>query len=189
MSPQNPDTIHRRQLLTAAATMGVAPWLLSACAATSDAARASATGQSVATRSTTKRRLGPLVGVECSRPAYRSRRSYPRLRPLLAKAAVPSHNAARPLAASLYRRKRRAKRRRTCHEPAVAVNAQKRANTKSTPATVVSAGPSAVNANQARSAAPATEGAFMMTAAAQIHPGRAKEAALRIRCSAWLLTS
>jgi hypothetical protein len=29
----------------------------------------------------------------------------------------------------------------------------------------------------------------MMTAAAQIHPGRAKEAALRIRCSACLLTS
>jgi hypothetical protein len=29
----------------------------------------------------------------------------------------------------------------------------------------------------------------MMTAAAQIHPGRANEAALRIRCSAWLLTS
>jgi hypothetical protein len=69
------------------------------------------------------------------------------------------------------------------------MKAQKRANTKSTPATVVSAGPSAVNANQARSAAPATEGAFMMTAAAQIHPGRAREAALRILCSAWLLTS
>ena len=91
--------------------------------------------------------------------------------------------------ATLYRLKRRAKRRRTCHESAVTINVQKIANTKSTPATVVSAGPSAVNANQARSAAPATEGAFMMTAAAQIHPGRAKEAALRIRCSAWLLTS
>jgi hypothetical protein len=91
--------------------------------------------------------------------------------------------------AALYRPKRRAKRRRTCHESAVTMRAQKRAKTKSTPATVVSAGPSAVYANQARSAAPATEGAFMMTAAAQIHPGRAKEAALRIRCSACLLTS
>jgi hypothetical protein len=69
------------------------------------------------------------------------------------------------------------------------MKAQKRANAKSMPATVASAGPSAENANQARTAAPVTEGAFMMTAAAQIHPGRAKEAALRIWCSAWLLTS
>lgn len=29
--------IHRRQLLTTAATLGVAPWLLSACGGTSDA--------------------------------------------------------------------------------------------------------------------------------------------------------
>ena len=69
------------------------------------------------------------------------------------------------------------------------MKAQKRANTKSTPATVLSAGPSAVNANQARIAAPATDGASTTTAAAQSHPGCAKEAAQRIRCSACLLTS
>jgi Aldo/keto reductase family len=60
MSPHYVDKIHRRQLLTAAATLGVAPWLLSARAGTSDAARASGTPQALAAKSTTRRRLGPL---------------------------------------------------------------------------------------------------------------------------------
>jgi aryl-alcohol dehydrogenase-like predicted oxidoreductase len=57
--------IHRRQLLTAAAALGAAPWLLSACGGTSDAPGApvagSAPGQgSVAgARSAARRRLGP----------------------------------------------------------------------------------------------------------------------------------
>jgi aryl-alcohol dehydrogenase-like predicted oxidoreductase len=59
------DRIHRRQLLTAAATLGVAPWLLSACAGASDASAApaagSAPGQGSAPGpgSATRRRLGP----------------------------------------------------------------------------------------------------------------------------------
>ena len=60
MRPYQADNIHRRQLLTAAATLGVAPWLLSACAGTSGASRASARGEDLAARSTTRRRLGPL---------------------------------------------------------------------------------------------------------------------------------
>ena len=57
--------IHRRQLLTAAAAVGVAPWLLSGCAGTSDApgapAAGAATGQAAASGagSATRRRLGP----------------------------------------------------------------------------------------------------------------------------------
>jgi aryl-alcohol dehydrogenase-like predicted oxidoreductase len=54
------EKIRRRQLLTAAATLGVAPWMLSACAGISDSARVSARGQASATGSTTRRRLGPL---------------------------------------------------------------------------------------------------------------------------------
>jgi len=84
--------------------------------------------------------------------------------------------------------KRRENRRRTCHASAVATTTQNKASAKSTPATAVSGCSSEVNANQANTAAAATEGAFMMTAAAQIHPGRASEAALRIRCSACRLT-
>lgn len=60
MSPHPVEKIQRRQLLTAAATLGVAPWLLSACAGTPDAARASATGHALAPGSSTRRRLGPL---------------------------------------------------------------------------------------------------------------------------------
>ena len=56
----NPQPIHRRQLLTAAATVGVAPWLLSACAAPSASVRGNGPGQGSATASATRRRLGPL---------------------------------------------------------------------------------------------------------------------------------
>lgn len=52
------DNVHRRQLLAAAAALGVAPWLLSACAGTSS--KAAVAG---------KRRLGPLevfpIGLGC----------------------------------------------------------------------------------------------------------------------------
>jgi aryl-alcohol dehydrogenase-like predicted oxidoreductase len=57
--------IQRRQLLAAAAAVGVAPWLLSACARTSDApgapAAGAATGQAATSGagSATRRRLGP----------------------------------------------------------------------------------------------------------------------------------
>ncbi len=57
--------IHRRQLLTAAAALGAAPWLLSACGGTSDApgapAAGSAPGQGSAAGagSAARRRLGP----------------------------------------------------------------------------------------------------------------------------------
>lgn len=60
MSPHPIEKFQRRQLLTAAATLGAAPWLLSACAGTPDAARASATGHALAPGSSTRRRLGPL---------------------------------------------------------------------------------------------------------------------------------
>jgi aryl-alcohol dehydrogenase-like predicted oxidoreductase len=60
-SPQVPK-INRRRLLGAAATLGMAPWLLSACAGTSNAPR-SASGLAV------RRRLGPLevspIGLGC----------------------------------------------------------------------------------------------------------------------------
>ena len=52
----HPADQNRRRLLTAAATLGVAPWLLSACAQTGGAP-AAATG---ATTSSARRRLGPL---------------------------------------------------------------------------------------------------------------------------------
>jgi aryl-alcohol dehydrogenase-like predicted oxidoreductase len=59
MNLRHLERADRRQLMTAGATLGVATWLLSACAGTSDAAPASATGQTSA-GSTTRRRLGPL---------------------------------------------------------------------------------------------------------------------------------
>jgi aryl-alcohol dehydrogenase-like predicted oxidoreductase len=65
MKTQEVRKIHRRQLLTSAATLGVAPWLLTACAGTSDAPAASAAGSgsgsgaAPAPASVTKRRLGP----------------------------------------------------------------------------------------------------------------------------------
>jgi aryl-alcohol dehydrogenase-like predicted oxidoreductase len=63
MNSNRAHDIHRRQLLTAAATLGVAPWLLSACAGTSNASRATASGPSA------RRRLGPLevspIGLGC----------------------------------------------------------------------------------------------------------------------------
>ena len=69
MKPHRVDKIHRRQLLTAAATLGVAPWLLSACAGTSHAPRAAAGGPAPSPGSATRRRLGPLevfpIGLGC----------------------------------------------------------------------------------------------------------------------------
>src|SRR6188768_2714034 len=59
MNLRHLERADRRQLMTAGATLGVATWLLSACAGTSDAAPAGATGQTSA-GSTTRRRLGPL---------------------------------------------------------------------------------------------------------------------------------
>jgi aryl-alcohol dehydrogenase-like predicted oxidoreductase len=53
------DKIGRRQLLTGAAVMGVAPWLLSASDRTSHASGAAAAGQAPGPRSATRRRLGP----------------------------------------------------------------------------------------------------------------------------------
>ena len=52
----HPADQNRRRLLAAAATLGVAPWLLSACAQTGGAP-AAATGRST---SSARRRLGPL---------------------------------------------------------------------------------------------------------------------------------
>lgn len=51
--------IDRRKLLTAAAALGVAPWLLSACAGTADAPRAPAAGATPAPGPAARRRLGP----------------------------------------------------------------------------------------------------------------------------------
>jgi aryl-alcohol dehydrogenase-like predicted oxidoreductase len=53
------ENIHRRQLLTAAAALGAAPWLLSACAGTSDAPGAAAERPAPAPGAATRRRLGP----------------------------------------------------------------------------------------------------------------------------------
>lgn len=59
----------RRQWLAAATTLGVAPWLLSACAAPTGATRAAAAGPAPGTRSAARRRLGPLevfpIGLGC----------------------------------------------------------------------------------------------------------------------------
>ena len=61
--------IPRRQLLTAAATLGVTPWLLSACAGTSAAPSVTAPGAVTEPRTATRRRLGPLevfpIGLGC----------------------------------------------------------------------------------------------------------------------------
>jgi aryl-alcohol dehydrogenase-like predicted oxidoreductase len=51
--------IHRRQLLTAAAALGVSPWLLSACAGTSDAPPTPAAGAAPGPGPSPRRRLGP----------------------------------------------------------------------------------------------------------------------------------
>ena len=58
---KTPDDVNipRRQLLTAAAALGVAPWLLSACAGTSDAPDSAAAGSTSARASAIRRRLGP----------------------------------------------------------------------------------------------------------------------------------
>ena len=53
------ENIHRRQLLTAAAALGMAPWLLSACGGTSDAPGPAAAGPAPGRGSATRRRLGP----------------------------------------------------------------------------------------------------------------------------------
>ncbi len=62
MTPYRVNKFHRRQLLTAAATLGVAPWLLSACAGTSHS-------PGTAAGSATRRRLGPFevfpIGLGC----------------------------------------------------------------------------------------------------------------------------
>jgi aryl-alcohol dehydrogenase-like predicted oxidoreductase len=59
----------RRQLLAAATTLGVAPWLLSACAGTSAPRGTAAAGPALDARSATRRRLGPLevypIGLGC----------------------------------------------------------------------------------------------------------------------------
>jgi aryl-alcohol dehydrogenase-like predicted oxidoreductase len=72
MKTNHTATINRRELLTAAAALGVAPWLISACSDTSGApgatgtssaatqAPASGAGSSPTAASTTRRRLGPL---------------------------------------------------------------------------------------------------------------------------------
>lgn len=53
--------IHRRQVLIAAATLGVAPWLLSACAQTTTSPpHTGAGGQTSVPESAARRRLGPL---------------------------------------------------------------------------------------------------------------------------------
>ncbi|HJX29218.1 MAG TPA: aldo/keto reductase, partial [Thermoanaerobaculia bacterium] len=65
MKTHEVEKIDRRRLLTAAAALGIAPWLLSACAEPSDApgapAAGSAPGQASAPGpgSATRRRLGP----------------------------------------------------------------------------------------------------------------------------------
>lgn len=71
MKTNHTDTINRRELLTAAAALGVAPWLFSACSDTSGAPSATGTnsaseqgrvpaaGSSPASASTARRRLGP----------------------------------------------------------------------------------------------------------------------------------
>jgi aryl-alcohol dehydrogenase-like predicted oxidoreductase len=66
MKTHEDDKIHRRQLLTAAAALGVAPWLLAACGGTSDAPRgapaagsAPGPGSAPGAGSAARRRLGP----------------------------------------------------------------------------------------------------------------------------------
>lgn len=63
------DPSSRRRWLAAAATLGVAPWLLSACAAPTGAPGAAVDGPPAAARSAMRRRLGPLevfpIGLGC----------------------------------------------------------------------------------------------------------------------------
>ncbi|KRH98681.1 aldo/keto reductase [Curvibacter sp. PAE-UM] len=53
------DQPERRRLLAATATLGLAPWLLSACAGTADASSAAHHKPASGTHSVTRRRLGP----------------------------------------------------------------------------------------------------------------------------------
>lgn len=63
------DNLQRRQLLAAAATLGLAHWLPSANAAPMEASRAGTNGATPVARSATRRRLGPLevfpIGLGC----------------------------------------------------------------------------------------------------------------------------
>lgn len=59
MNAQEPESLHRRRLLTGAAALGAAP-LLSACGATSEGARTGMGGLASGPGSRTRRRLGPL---------------------------------------------------------------------------------------------------------------------------------
>jgi aryl-alcohol dehydrogenase-like predicted oxidoreductase len=63
------DPNPRRQWLAAAAALGVAPWLLSACAAPAGAPVAATAGPTPGTRTASRRRLGPLevfsIGLGC----------------------------------------------------------------------------------------------------------------------------
>src|SRR6187402_2020941 len=60
MKTQQAENSHRRNLLAGAAALGLAPLLLSACAATPAGESAGTTGVSSASRSRTRRKLGPL---------------------------------------------------------------------------------------------------------------------------------
>jgi aryl-alcohol dehydrogenase-like predicted oxidoreductase len=60
MNTHWPEHFQRRQWLTAAATLGVAPWLLSACAQTAGTPRAEATPPASGIASSSRRRLGPI---------------------------------------------------------------------------------------------------------------------------------
>ena len=66
-APLDPNP--RRQWLAAVAALGVAPWLLSACAAPASAPREATAGPTPGTRSASRRRLGPLevfpIGLGC----------------------------------------------------------------------------------------------------------------------------
>jgi hypothetical protein len=59
MKAHESDNIPRRQLLTAAAALGVAPWLLSACGRTSDAPESPASGSARRPTPAARRRVGP----------------------------------------------------------------------------------------------------------------------------------
>lgn len=63
------DPKSRRRWLAAAAALGVAPWLLSACATPAGTPRAAADGTAPGARSATRRRLGPFevfpIGLGC----------------------------------------------------------------------------------------------------------------------------
>jgi aryl-alcohol dehydrogenase-like predicted oxidoreductase len=69
MNHPSVDLIPRRQWLAASAALGIAPWLLSACAAPAGTPRAAADGPAPGAQSATRRRLGPLevfpIGLGC----------------------------------------------------------------------------------------------------------------------------